>query len=341
MRSSTIPHPNFPEIVLPALRASELLLLCSEGLDLDEARLRVLLELSRDALIGDALALLAHAQSAAAQYMARDAQERLSIAELSFPAHALWILAQMRASAHFPEVVDFLAAKAEVLDFWLGAALPQGLWQVIYHLGQKQLPALHALARSTTSVRIRREVVLAVGQIGWHSPLRRGEVRDWIAGILAEIASQKAVSEADRQLAALLVIEVSQLRFPALLPQIEALYAQARIDSGIAGSYADIVREVEGLINSHAKAKKHSIFSFYAHARQTWKVYRDAPESGFSADTSAILDLGPTRKPRKKHQQPLNSFDPRKQPPRKNKKTGRNAPCPCGSGKKFKHCHGK
>ena len=22
-------------------------------------------------------------------------------------------------------------------------------------------------------------------------------------------------------------------------------------------------------------------------------------------------------------------------------KTGRNQPCPCGSGKKFKHCHGK
>ncbi len=22
-------------------------------------------------------------------------------------------------------------------------------------------------------------------------------------------------------------------------------------------------------------------------------------------------------------------------------KTGRNAPCPCGSGKKYKHCHGR
>jgi preprotein translocase subunit SecA len=22
-------------------------------------------------------------------------------------------------------------------------------------------------------------------------------------------------------------------------------------------------------------------------------------------------------------------------------KVGRNAPCPCGSGKKFKHCHGR
>jgi preprotein translocase subunit SecA len=29
------------------------------------------------------------------------------------------------------------------------------------------------------------------------------------------------------------------------------------------------------------------------------------------------------------------------QPVRKDKKVGRNEPCPCGSGKKYKHCHGK
>ena len=31
----------------------------------------------------------------------------------------------------------------------------------------------------------------------------------------------------------------------------------------------------------------------------------------------------------------------KKQPIRVEKKTGRNAPCPCGSGKKYKQCHGK
>ena len=29
------------------------------------------------------------------------------------------------------------------------------------------------------------------------------------------------------------------------------------------------------------------------------------------------------------------------EPVRVEKKVGRNEPCPCGSGKKFKHCHGK
>ena len=29
------------------------------------------------------------------------------------------------------------------------------------------------------------------------------------------------------------------------------------------------------------------------------------------------------------------------QPARATQKIGRNDPCPCGSGKKYKHCHGK
>jgi preprotein translocase subunit SecA len=32
---------------------------------------------------------------------------------------------------------------------------------------------------------------------------------------------------------------------------------------------------------------------------------------------------------------------PRREPMRAEKTVGRNDPCPCGSGKKFKHCHGK
>ena len=32
---------------------------------------------------------------------------------------------------------------------------------------------------------------------------------------------------------------------------------------------------------------------------------------------------------------------PKAQPVRVEKKVGRNEPCPCGSGKKYKQCHGK
>ncbi len=44
-------------------------------------------------------------------------------------------------------------------------------------------------------------------------------------------------------------------------------------------------------------------------------------------------EKGEENNPKKSEEKP--------QPVRVEKKTGRNAPCPCGSGKKFKHCHGR
>jgi len=41
--------------------------------------------------------------------------------------------------------------------------------------------------------------------------------------------------------------------------------------------------------------------------------------------------------------EPVAELDPLPEQPfvRSGEKVGRNAPCPCGSGKKFKQCHGK
>lgn len=334
-----VSHPVFPEITLPHLRHPDLLILFSEGLDLAEARLRALLELEREALLADALALLAHAQSAVAQYQARDAQSPISVAELSFPAHALWMLAHLRAAVHWPEVQQFLASEAA--EFWLATALPMGLWQVIFHLGRRRLPALAELGQTAPSSLVRREVVRAVGQIGWHEPLRRGEVMTWMAQEMDAVLAQTDADSRSKEWMALIAIEVSQLRFPDLLPRLEQLYAQDRVAMHIAGQYADIVREVEGLVNSHAKAESQNMLRFYAHARRTWKVYRDVPGVNEQADSSAILDLRPATSRTGKVRKPITSIDPRKKTVRKAPKIGRNAPCPCGSGKKYKRCHGK
>jgi len=39
---------------------------------------------------------------------------------------------------------------------------------------------------------------------------------------------------------------------------------------------------------------------------------------------------------REKHTEKIRRVAPRREP-----KVGRNAPCPCGSGKKYKKCHGR
>lgn len=50
------------------------------------------------------------------------------------------------------------------------------------------------------------------------------------------------------------------------------------------------------------------------------------------ADASAVSNEGGVEEPEVQKQEPVT---------RDGRKVGRNEPCPCGSGKKFKQCHGK
>jgi preprotein translocase subunit SecA len=71
--------------------------------------------------------------------------------------------------------------------------------------------------------------------------------------------------------------------------------------------------------------------------------------SGSSGAVSSSLDFGNRAQPKTREtasqnpfaaQQPQGPVGPTK-PIRADAKVGRNDPCPCGSGKKFKHCHGR
>ena len=57
----------------------------------------------------------------------------------------------------------------------------------------------------------------------------------------------------------------------------------------------------------------------------------ELPGSGVSGGTSGQGGQTDTAQNEKQKVEPIRS----------EKKVGRNEPCPCGSGKKYKHCHGK
>ena len=70
-----------------------------------------------------------------------------------------------------------------------------------------------------------------------------------------------------------------------------------------------------------------------AYARPTPRAARIAPPND-------LLTMYRERQPRERSGPVVTPPPPRAQPVRV-KKIGRNAPCPCGSGKKYKHCHGR
>ena len=75
---------------------------------------------------------------------------------------------------------------------------------------------------------------------------------------------------------------------------------------------------------------------------QQEEVHEAAPEQKSQRYTEQKDELNDPAQQAAAHHDTRESAEPRRQMPiRKDKLPGRNDPCPCGSGKKFKNCHGK
>ena len=96
------------------------------------------------------------------------------------------------------------------------------------------------------------------------------------------------------------------------------LFAQNGYEAVSVSQIASELGITKGAIYKHYESKRHIFDSILRHMEQ-----RDAQQAAAHHDTRE-------------------SAEPRRQMPiRKDKLPGRNDPCPCGSGKKFKNCHGK
>ncbi len=138
-------------------------------------------------------------------------------------------------------------------------------------------------------------------------------------------------------------LELSKLGDRESLAQIEALYAEGAIDSWVIGGYDD---HLERLQNEHSDASdSYDIVEVYESLHQQNALYAQrVTEAGRLEEELAIkkeqLQILQERVARKNqgHERLVvgTPVTPRTEP-----KVGRNAPCPCGSGKKYKKCHGR
>jgi preprotein translocase subunit SecA len=79
-------------------------------------------------------------------------------------------------------------------------------------------------------------------------------------------------------------------------------------------------------------------FKFFPHAPDEVQQRRRQPSSRMTESKQSTTNIGLGSGPGQL-QAPQRAG--KSQPVKLGEKVGRNDPCPCGSGKKFKHCHGK
>lgn len=123
---------------------------------------------------------------------------------------------------------------------------------------------------------------------------------------------------------------------------VKALYDAELIDEGVMGDYADYVKILMGKDPAQADEQEFDIFETYheleeaAKREAKWQSGANSP----STELFDVLDLLQTEMPRVEPLEPLPQNNPTTFV-RAGPKIGRNDPCPCGSGRKYKHCHGK
>ncbi len=323
---------------IPKFNHQELLALYAWGFDIPKALIEAILKLPPESLIRDLHLMLEDAQARYADYLEKDTAPDgtpLALSALSFPAHALFLLAELEATESLDFVLDFLSQDPELLDFWMGDLETIHLWPILFRLGKNDLPKLQKFVRNHSAGAFYRTVAInAVGQIAWHYSGRRGEVFSWFETFF-EYYSSNSKDESEKELLGDAVSVVSNLRAVDLLDIIEALFNANLVETSVCGALFEVKGDMYEPVNNWAKVQVKNIYSTYSHFTDTLDTYADEEEE------LPNLVQGGAYLSSKSKKKPMASFNPNAQPVKIGAKTGRNEPCPCGSGLKFKVCHGQ
>ncbi len=320
---------------VPTFQHPEIKLLYGWGFDIPPTAVKRILALPRESLIADLEMALQDAITRHAAYAALETEEApLPLSLLSFPVHAAFLLAELGAQGSLGKLLRFLGNDPAIVHFWMGDHLAEDIWLPIFKLGKDNLERIQKFVRNhDADVAARSAATYAVAQIAWHYSARRKEVFAWFESFFTYFRDHFTHDE-EAALLGNAISEVANLRAKDLLEIIDELFQEDLVETAVCGSLREVQGDMYEPINNWAKMPIKGLFDTYKHFTDTWDAYSDPGEEEELLDAGAYLSAGQNKK------KSLTSFNPNAQPLKKEPQAGRNDLCPCGSGKKFKKCHG-
>lgn len=228
------------------------------------------------------------------------------------PIHAWWALAELRAEEAIVPLLGLLRRIDEKNDDWVSGDLPK----VFAKIGPAAIVALtDYLANPAHGEWARISAAQSLGQIAQAHPAARAEC---VAKLCAQL---ERFPEQGGNLNALLINPLLDLKATETAPMIERAFASGKVDEESIGDWEDAQIEL-GL-----KSKRE-------HPRRPNRLTKMGDEL-----RAAMLGMKVSKE--LENRDPLTDFDSHLVPFVASPKVGRNEPCPCGSGKKFKKCCGR
>ena len=232
-----------------------------------------------------------------------------------FALHALFLLKEINAVESLSKIISILSHDKDILEICIGDHITLTIWQCFYSLGFNDtellkefllLPGVDTYSKTCISE--------ALCQMVLHHPEKRNEILTVYTEVLT--AFSQATPEdnlIDSDFLGLTIGDAIECNLHELIPIIKVLYEKCYVSIGILGNYNKVEKAFANRFKTDHKRRVFNIFELYNDVLTNWAGNQEAGDS-----------------PNYRIPQQADSF-----------KVGRNEPCPCGSGKKYKKCCGK
>ncbi|MDR2483473.1 MAG: DUF1186 domain-containing protein [Treponema sp.] len=248
---------------------------------------------------------------------------------------AAFLLAQAREPAAYPRLIRLISYAEPVVDRLWGDFLFEHYGTVLrdtYNGDASLLPRL--IEDRSVSEWSRGLALFAWGTLFFDGRISRETAVNFLRRLIREVYTGKP-SGADIIVLSHIADCAKEQRFTELLDDIKTLYDQDRIDDSFCGEYGDFAGEFN---NPEHTARDEHIDDAVAELEK-WRWFEersDEDDLGDDYDDSLDDDYDDYDEYGSDDDDYREEDDGPVMPPPK--RAGRNDPCPCGSGKKYKNC---
>ena len=294
-----------------------------------------LLALPREELINDLEKLLRHEIN----FMTQNDPENDEVADAVI--HSMRLLGHLKSERSLPLILEVFRLPAAQSDIWLGDLPTEDLWDIPVLCGMNQLDALVQLIKDVSLEDKYSKSILTetIEQVAHYNPEKQPEVVQHLTHLLHffNALSDKAFA---KHLGAEFVVAsiadaAANLSITEILLVVEELFGKGRIDPILRGDWIEYQKEFGDTYNSRSVVYDDAR-NWYDTRGEMWKgIQQRNLEDQLKYEKEKLKKEQAAAQEALRRAKQENLFQVTG-----GKKIGRNEPCPCGSGKKFKKCHG-
>lgn len=232
--------------------------------------------------------------------------------------YALFLLGEFQDRTAFSKIMELVTLPGEVLDYVLGDVVTSGLQDIVYNTYNGDMELLQNTIRNEFVNEFARAGLLRVmAQLYLDGEIEENE---WKEFIKQNVHSGHEYNYVYNEFASV----ICQCHFVDMLPEIRYMLEKGLMDTMCLGEYDSCVDEIFEYHEEEQRFCDSSINTI--DFLQGWAMFE--------------TELEPQDKElrRKEFEKMLREAQRTNVKQEANRKVGRNDPCPCGSGKKYKFC---